>query len=142
MRQALTHTGVITTAARSKTPYAPAWQALFTLLNDKHARIAMCRFARFCTDRGIPPADVTDKLLDTFLLVLTEDSLIKRPRVTHQTTIRVWNRMAGHVSGLAGPEAAGAELQQDLHAALERLPADARGGGNPLSRPPCRPEHS
>ena len=99
VRQALTRVGVIKAPARSMTPFAPAWAALFVPLTEKHARIALCRFARYCTDRDISPDKVTDEVLDAFLACLTEDSLIKRPRIVHQTTIRVWNRMAGQVSG-------------------------------------------
>ena len=98
-RKALTHVGIIKAPARSSTPFAPAWAALLAPLNKTHAQIAVSRFARYCTNHGIAPEQVTDADLDSFLLVMTEDSLIKKPREVHQTTIRVWNRMAGVQSG-------------------------------------------
>ena len=98
-RRALTHVGVIKLAARELKPFAPSWAELFVPLTEKHARIGLCRFARYCTDRAIAPDQVTDAELDAFLVVMTEDSLIKRPRIVHQTTIRIWNRHAGTTPG-------------------------------------------
>jgi integrase len=101
-RRALALVGIIKTPARAMTPFAPAWAALFKPITEKHARIALCRFARYCGDRGVTPDEVTDEVLDSFLATMTNDSLIKRPRIVHQTTIRVWNRMAGTAQGWPG----------------------------------------
>ena len=99
VRQSLTEVGVITTPARHRTPFAPEWAALFVSLTDKHARIGLCRLARFCTERGIAPEQVCDDTLDAFLVAMTDSSLVKRPRIVHQMAIRIWNRRAGTLPG-------------------------------------------
>ena len=119
-RRALTHVGIIRAPARSMVAFAPAWATLFVPLTEKHARIALCRLARYCTDRDIAPGQVTDETLDTFLAWMTEDSLIKQPRIVHQTTIRVWNRMAG-----IDPAWPSQQLRAPSYSRTYTLPLDA-----------------
>lgn len=92
-RTALRHAGVTVTPGRYREPFAPAWAAVFRLLERKHDRIALCRFARFCGSRGIGPEQVDDSVFDAFGADLAENALLRAPpRKVHRKAAVAWNR--------------------------------------------------
>lgn len=93
MRFALQHLNVIDLPARSTTPFAPEWAALFQPLTRMGDRLALAKFARFCSDAGIQPDDVTDATFDAFLKALTERAVVKLPHKVHRKAVVTWNRL-------------------------------------------------
>jgi len=75
------------------------WQDLFDRLPHKYARTELSRFFRYCSARGIAPEAVDDVVSGAFLVALVDESLIKRPKIRHQSMCRLWNRMPCLVEG-------------------------------------------
>ena len=80
-------------------PMTGEWGTLWERLPDKYARTVFSRFFRYCSARGVEPAAVDDFVATQFLQALTDETLVKDPRVNHQNLCRVWNRMRGLVPG-------------------------------------------
>jgi integrase len=83
-------------------PMTGEWGTLWGRLPDKYARTVFSRFFRYCSARGVEPAAVDDLVTTQFLQALTDETLVKDPRVNHQNLCRVWNRMRGLVPGWPG----------------------------------------
>jgi integrase len=84
-----------------KVALSPEWQELFDRLPDRYARTALSRFMRYCSAQGVAPANTAQQHFDGFLTHLTDETLIKNPRVHHQTTCRVWNTIGDLVAGFS-----------------------------------------
>ena len=95
---ALRHLGM-TTRGTYLTPMTGEWGTLWERLPDKYARTVLSRFFRYCSARGVEPAAVDDFVATQFMQALTDETLVKDPRVNHQNLCRVWNRMRGLVPG-------------------------------------------
>ena len=80
-------------------PITGEWATLWERLPDKYARTVFSRFFRYGSARGVEPAAVDDVVATQFLQALTDETLVKNPRVNHQNLCRVWNRMRGLVPG-------------------------------------------
>ena len=75
---------------------SPAWQQLWDLMEgDRYGRTELSRLFRYCSANGIVPSDLSDAISSDFLTALEAESLIKKPKVRHQSVCRVWNRQAG-----------------------------------------------
>lgn len=131
---------------RHITPLSPGWKALWKQLPRK-VKIALSRFARFCTVRGIEPEGVTAETFEAFRAYLN-DSLLKSPdRIfgamargwqAAQTAVDNWPRIGITVPNRRRdwtlpwshfPES----LQQDCAAWCDRL-----AGRDPLGEGPVR----
>lgn len=134
--KALCLAGLPTTLKPYQVPLSPAWQDLHDRLPNSYARTELTRLMRYCSVRGVTPRDMDDRVSADFLDALVEESLIKRPRIRHQSMCRLWNRMVGQVEGwpqvhLAVPryretyglpwEAFPASLAADVERYLDRL---------------------
>ncbi len=93
-RSALKSAGLARMAARSSAPFAPAWTTLIRLFDGKHDAIPLCRLARYCSARGIAPADMDDAAFRAFGRDLVEGGLIDRPHKVLQRAAVVWNKAA------------------------------------------------
>jgi hypothetical protein len=93
LRFALRHFGIMTIPGRSTVPFALAWTALFGTMKRMGDRMALSRFARYCTDRGVDPDDVSDQIFADFLEDLTHRALIDQPRRVQRRAALAWNRM-------------------------------------------------
>ena len=73
-------------------PVSPAWAALIALLSRKHHRIVLLGFARWCTDAGFEPGDLTEQVLERYdEFRRTETIVVHRAQLV--STIRIiWNR--------------------------------------------------
>jgi integrase len=89
--------GLPTTLASYQSHMSDEWQLLYDALPGRYAKTALSRFMRYCSKQKILPGDVNDAIAARFLDALVRESLIKNPKVTHQTVCRVWNQMADAV---------------------------------------------
>jgi hypothetical protein len=53
----LRHLGIIKESARQQEPFAERWTKLFKLMDRKFDQIGLTQLARYCTLRGIDPAN-------------------------------------------------------------------------------------
>jgi integrase len=79
----------------------PAWTRVLALLgfNERYLRTSLSPFGRFCDARGVPPEEVTDAVAADYLAHLEETVLTKKPRTTHQTVCRTWNKARTSIPG-------------------------------------------
>lgn len=71
-----------------------AWQANIALIDKPYDRLLLTRFGKFCSERQIAPADVTNSTADYYLAYLQAQLRVSNPQRVHRETIRMWNRMA------------------------------------------------
>jgi integrase len=87
--------GITTKLATYMTPMAPAWKALWDILEGSHYhRTELGRFFRYCSNQGISPDAISNEVSAAYLEALETEALIKKPRVRHQSVCRVWNKCA------------------------------------------------
>ena len=87
--------GISTKLAPYMAKMSPAWQQLWNLLeDDTYGRTELSRLFRYCSANGVPPSKISDAISADFLAALEAESLIKKPKVRHQSVCRVWNRLA------------------------------------------------
>jgi hypothetical protein len=96
--KALIAAGIVSVPGRSRTPLAPNWRRLLGLL-DPGERYLLSRFARWCTQRGIPPEDVDDDVMANFAQALLSHSLVGRPKQIHRNSCLAWNKASDTVEG-------------------------------------------
>lgn len=97
LRRALTCAGISQVAARSREPFAPEWTAMLRPLRGTHAFIALCRLARYCSIRGITPADLNDQVFTAFGQDLETGALIQSPHTVHRKSAIAWNRLVATI---------------------------------------------
>ena len=90
---ALRQVGLSTKLASYQIPMNGTWQALYDRLPGRYESTEFSRFFRYCSKAGIRPGEVNDAMLEGYLSALTEESLKKNPRTSHQTVCRLWNKM-------------------------------------------------
>lgn len=78
-------------------PIAEDWQCLWQLLPVRPHRIALSRFIRYCSVKGIAPGSVTSQVFDTFDTALCEESLIRSPQIVGRDARRFWNKAANRI---------------------------------------------
>jgi integrase len=69
-------------------PLSPDWKAPWKQL-PRQTKMALSRFARFCTARGIEPTAVTEATFEDFRVYLN-DSLLKSPEKIFAALVRGW----------------------------------------------------
>ena len=84
---------------RQRPPLAPAWRHWYDLLPDKYARDALAPFFRWCGEQGTAPESVDEAVSAAYLAHLEATATRGRPRVTHQTVVRLWNRAVETIPG-------------------------------------------
>ncbi len=91
---AMRHLKINTKLAPASAKLTAEWQMLYDILKgDTYRKSELSRFMRYCSNQGIAPGSVSDVVSDGYLSALEAESLIKNPRVRHQSTCRVWNQM-------------------------------------------------
>ena len=84
---------------------SPDWQQLWDLMEgDRYGRTELSRLFRYCSANGIVPSDLSDSISSDFLTALEAESLVKKPKVRHQSVCRVWNQQAGNHAGSGWPQ--------------------------------------
>ena len=97
--------GISTKLAPYMAKMSPAWQQLWDLMEgDRYGRTELSRLFRYCSANGIVPSDLSDAISSDFLTALEAESLIKKPKVRHQSVCRVWNQQAGNHAGSGWPQ--------------------------------------
>ena len=97
--------GISTKLAPYMAKMSPAWQQLWDLMEgDTYGRTELSRLFRYCSANGIVPSDLSDAISSDFLTALEAESLIKKPKVRHQSVCRVWNRLAGDHAASGWPQ--------------------------------------
>lgn len=100
-RSALTLVTAVS-ASRSHQVLAPAWEALriqaHAHLADSRRMSDLVRFMRFCSTKGIMPAQIDEAVFEPFRVYLS-DSLRKHPETTYGTTCLLWNKLAQAIPG-------------------------------------------
>ncbi|KRE16786.1 hypothetical protein ASE66_09235 [Bosea sp. Root483D1] len=83
-----------TSSSAVKENWNAEWAALIGLIQTPFRRHALSRFAEFCSQQAISPADVMPETLAGFYLALTEAEIVKEPKNIVHGTISSWNRAA------------------------------------------------
>ena len=97
--------GISTKLAPYMAKMSPAWQQLWDLMEgDTYGRTELSRLFRYCSANGIVPSDLSDAISSDFLTALEAESLIKKPKVRHQSVCRVWNRLADDHAASGWPQ--------------------------------------
>ena len=97
--------GISTKLAPYMAKMSSDWQQLWDLMEgDRYARTELSRLFRYCSANGIVPSEMSDAISSDFLTALEAESLIKKPKVRHQSVCRVWNRLAGDHAASGWPQ--------------------------------------
>ena len=97
--------GISTKLAPYMAKMSSGWQQLWDLMEgDRYARTELSRLFRYCSANGIVPSEMSDAISSDFLTALEAESLIKKPKVRHQSVCRVWNRLAGDHAASGWPQ--------------------------------------
>ena len=97
--------GISTKLAPYMAKMSSSWQQLWDLMEgDRYGRTELSRLFRYCSANGIVPFDLSDVISSDFLTALEAESLIKKPKVRHQSVCRVWNQQAGNHAGSGWPQ--------------------------------------
>jgi integrase len=99
IRFALRRRGIIKEPARQQEPFAQKWTRLFKLMDRKFDQIGLTQLARYCTLRGIDPANVDDSVFASWRRWLTDEISIRLPNKVHRRAAIVWNKYAGSTEG-------------------------------------------
>lgn len=94
---AMREVGLSTKLSSYQSKLTPEWQSHYYQIADTYRRAALSRFMRFCSSSGIAPCAVSDQVATDYLEALEAESLIKDPRVNHQTVCRTWNQCADDI---------------------------------------------
>ena len=87
--------GIATKLAPYMTPMAPAWKALWDMLEGStYHRTELSRLFRYCSNQCICPDDINDDVSAAYLNALETEALVTKPRTRHQSVCRVWNKCA------------------------------------------------
>jgi integrase len=73
---------------------SPGWQDHLRQVRDRYWRTTLCPFARFATFNGVEPHQVSDEVMERYRDHLEKVALVSKPRTTHQTLCRIWNKAA------------------------------------------------
>ena len=139
--------GVTTKLAPYMTPMAPAWKALWDMLEGSHYhRVELSRLFRYCSNQGISPEEINDAVLAAYLDAIETEALLSKPRTRHQSVCRVWNKCADLHRGKGWPQIKLTEPRYDdrLYRIDENLVSDGikadleayltyLGGGDPFA---------
>lgn len=100
--KALGRAGIATLPGRSSEGLSAEWERMSCRLTSPADRFRLSRFLRFCSARGIAPAQVDAGTLAAFHDALQAMSLRGKPGDTYRATCLAWNRAAEGVPGWPG----------------------------------------
>jgi integrase len=78
----------------AKRPMSPAWVELFRRLSGRRAHIGLSRLARYASSHAIEPKDINDQVIDTFMTMVREESMHRKPGILHRNVTKIWNEAA------------------------------------------------
>lgn len=99
LNTALRLTGVEVMGGRRIAALTPDWQQLQNRLPDPYFRLALSRFASFCSARGIKPGEVQADTFERFQSSVELQSLRRRPQDGYRETVKAWNRARREIAG-------------------------------------------
>ena len=105
LRAALRRTGFDLMPGRDTTPLTPAWRALAEALPDMRTRNGLSRLISYLSRSGIAPEGVRVEHLTAFESDLKDRSLKTNTDYLYSSMARLWNDVAGKVSGWPSVEA-------------------------------------
>jgi integrase len=85
--------GVMPTPPPAKTPMSPSWSKLMAGQSSKRVRLGLSRFARWCSGKGIDPAQVSDAALEEFIDSVKRMTLHRKPNELHRNVAGIWNEV-------------------------------------------------
>ena len=85
--------GAISIESKPRT-LSPAWADLFSHLSGRRAHIGLSRLARYLSNKGTEPRDVTDEVIEDFVATVRDQSLHQNPKTLHRQTTLIWNEAA------------------------------------------------
>ncbi|MBS0562881.1 MAG: hypothetical protein JSR21_22745, partial [Proteobacteria bacterium] len=91
LRKALKHVRLAHVPGRYRAPLAPAWAALYALIEDRGTLRGLSKFMRYCTDEGIEPASVDDQIVARYGHDLQNGGVNQNARPALRTTCVAWN---------------------------------------------------
>jgi integrase len=92
---ALAQVGLVVVQGRLRTPPSAMWLAILRPLEvGAGPHFHLWRFARYCTDRGIDPAQVDDVIVAAYQRDLDGASLVSEPARAAREVARFWNAAA------------------------------------------------
>ena len=74
--------------------FTPALAALYQQIPGKFMRYALTRFFRFCSEQGIAPEQIDDRVVGAFRHHLDEVDFCRGPATMQRDAVRAWNQMA------------------------------------------------
>jgi len=93
VRKALELVGAPSRPLRSDAPESPAWAALRSRGPTRESRIGVSAFARWCSEHGIQPIDVSEGVFERFRAEREADTLDKRAKPKLRRVATAWNRL-------------------------------------------------
>ena len=98
--------GLSTKLSRYMEPMSTDWAELWNLMNgETYFKTELSRFFHYCSKQRIAPASVTDDTSQDYLRALENETLIKSPKVRHQSVCRVWNKCSQSYKDAGWPQA-------------------------------------
>lgn len=85
---------------RSSALHSPEWRAVRTAARTASAAWSLLRFARYCDERRIVPADVNEDIFQAYCNDLRDATFKTKPERLHREACRLWNRLAASVPAL------------------------------------------
>ena len=70
------------------------WNTLRRRLKTKGHRIGLSRFCHYASAEGLAPTDVDDAVIATFMAVVLDHALHRKPNELHRQTAMIWNTVA------------------------------------------------
>jgi integrase len=86
--------GIKSIQGSAKTPLRPGWCKLMSDLSSKRMQYGLSRLARWCSGKGIEPAEVSDAVLGDFIDAVRQGTLHRKPNELHRTVAQIWNEAA------------------------------------------------
>jgi integrase len=124
--KALKHAGLKSMAGRSREPLSPSWEALRSLLPDKHWQSGLSRFMSYCSAAGIAPEAVTAATFSAFAVEVEGYSFVRDPGGLYRDTCKLWNQAAKTIPGWVRLEVPVPDRRRNFAMALDAFSASFR----------------
>jgi integrase len=69
-----------------------AWKSLYDQFTDRHVRLGLSGFLKYCSATGMDPPSVSDATVAAFIAYATEVQFTVKPNDLHKQVARCWNR--------------------------------------------------
>jgi hypothetical protein len=104
MIRALVVSGAAQSLQTATTRLSPGWEDLIAGVSRILHRHALSRFARFCIQRGLEPAAVTQQTFDGYREALSSGSLVRNPTSVYREAVLAWSQMPEVLMGCSASE--------------------------------------